>query len=177
MPETRITADGPQLPDNDAGQQDTNDIDNAAHLVFINGRATVMSFLRKTFYTIIGLPTTALVAEHFYTIKCVHVDPTDRLPKFSALTTRRMADNLARLDRFERVVPITSLKASTDNLDEASLARKLAKQIWLTKVYAPQKPSASTSSDTINLRARIYRRPSWRRQKFRRGWMFRIALF
>jgi hypothetical protein len=101
-----------------------------------------MGFLRKTFYTIIGLPTGALLAEHFYTIKCVRADPTDRLPKFSPLVTRRMAENLAFFDRFERSVPITSLKAGTDNLDEATLARKLAKQIWLTKAYAPQKALA-----------------------------------
>lgn len=98
-----------------------------------------MGFLQKTLYTIIGLPTIALVAEYFYTIKCVEVDPTDRLPKYSSLVSRRLAENAARLDRFERVVPLPSLKSSVGSIDEITLSRQFAKQIWLTPAYTPQR--------------------------------------
>jgi hypothetical protein len=98
-----------------------------------------MGLLRKTVYTIIGLPTIALGAEYFYTVKCVEVEPTDRLPKYSSLVSRRLAENAVRLDRFERVVPLVSLKASVNSVDEATLSRQLAKQIWLTRAYSLQR--------------------------------------
>jgi hypothetical protein len=98
-----------------------------------------MGFLRKTLYTIVGLPAAALGAEYFYTGKCHEVPPTDRLPTHSPLVTKRMAENKARLDRFERVVPLSSLVASSKSTDEVTLSRQLAKQMWLTRAYAPQR--------------------------------------
>jgi len=98
-----------------------------------------MGFLRKTLYTIIGLPTIALGAEHFYTIKCVDVDHTDRLIKHCPLVARRVAENKAKFDRFERVVPLASLKVAVTDVDERSLSRQLAKQLWLSAAYAPQR--------------------------------------
>jgi hypothetical protein len=98
-----------------------------------------MGFLRKALFTIVGVPAAALGAEHFYTIRCREVEPTDRLPKYSALVTRRLAENKARLDRFERVVPLSSLTASIGMVDDATLSRRLAKQVWLTRMYAPQR--------------------------------------
>jgi len=50
-----------------------------------------------------------------------------------------MAENKARLDRFERVVPLSSLVASSKSTDEVTLSRQLAKQMWLTRAYAPQR--------------------------------------
>jgi hypothetical protein len=98
-----------------------------------------MGFLRKTFYTLIGLPAAALGAEYFYTIKCVETDPTDRLLKKSPLIARRVAENNARFDRYERVVPIASLKVGVGDIDEPTLARRMAKQMWLSTVYVPQR--------------------------------------
>jgi hypothetical protein len=98
-----------------------------------------MGFLRKTLYTIVGLPTLALGAEYFYTIKCVEVGHTDRLIKRCPLVARRVAENKARFDRFERAVPIASLKVAGADLDEQSLSRRLAKQIWLSEAYTPQR--------------------------------------
>jgi hypothetical protein len=98
-----------------------------------------MGFLRKTLYTIIGLPTAAIGAEYFYTVKCKEVPPTTRLPTHSPLIAKRIAENKARLDRFERVVPLSSLIASKTSTDEVVLSRQLAKQMWLTWSYAPQR--------------------------------------
>ena len=98
-----------------------------------------MGFLRKTVLTIVGLPATALGAEHFYTIKCHDVAPTNRLPTHSPLVVKRMAEDKARLDRFERVVPLSSLTPSSTSTDEVTLSRQLAKQMWLTWAYAPQR--------------------------------------
>jgi hypothetical protein len=98
-----------------------------------------MGFLRKTLYTIIGLPSAAIGVEYFYTIKCVEVDPTDRLIQHSPLIATRISQNKARLDRFERIVPLSSLTATSKTLDEPTLARQLAKQVWLTRVYVPQR--------------------------------------
>jgi hypothetical protein len=98
-----------------------------------------MGFLRKTLYTIIGLPTAAIGAEYFYTIKCIEVDPTDRLIQHSPLIATRISQNNARLDRIERVVPLSSLTATSKTVDESALARQLAKQVWLSAAYAPQR--------------------------------------
>ena len=98
-----------------------------------------MGFLRKTLYTIVGLPTLALSAEYFYTIKCVEVDHTDTLIKRCPLVARRVAENKAKFDRFERVVPIASLNVAGADVDEQSLARRFAKQMWLSAAYAPQR--------------------------------------
>jgi hypothetical protein len=99
-----------------------------------------MGLLRKAFYAIIGIPAAAIAAEYFYTIKCVETEPRDidRLVKYSPLVKKKISDNAARLCRVERVVPIATLQTRTDNLDEESLSRKLAKQIWLTGSYRPQ---------------------------------------
>ena len=95
-------------------------------------------------YTIILVPSSLLAAEYLYTIKCKETPPTDRPLKYSSLTTKRYSENKAYLDRFERSAPITSLKAAIpnidpSNIDEQSLARRLAKQIWLTTWYQPQR--------------------------------------
>jgi hypothetical protein len=98
-----------------------------------------MGFIRKTLWTIVGVPAAALGAEYFYTIKVRETEVTDRLPKYSTLAARRLAENKAALDRFERVVPLSSLTASIGDVDENTLARRLAKQVWLTRMYTPQR--------------------------------------
>src|SRR5579859_2844580 len=98
-----------------------------------------MGFLRKTFYTVIGAPALFVAGEHFYTIKCVEVEPSDRMAKYSPLIARRLAEGTVRFDRYERVVPITSVAASIGNVDEVTLSRRLAKQVWLTGIYTPQR--------------------------------------
>ena len=99
-----------------------------------------MGFIRKTLWTILGVPAAALGAEYFYTIKVREAETTDRLPKYSTLAAHRLAENKARIDRFERVIPLSSLTASIGpDVDENSLARRLAKQVWLTSMYAPQR--------------------------------------
>ena len=69
----------------------------------------------------------------------MEVDHTDRLIKRCPLVARRLAENKAKFDRFERVVPLASLKVAVSDLDDQSLSRRLAKQVWLSAAYAPQR--------------------------------------
>jgi hypothetical protein len=97
-----------------------------------------MGFLRKTFYTIVGIPIAAIAAEYFYTMKCREIEPTNRLIENCPLVARKLSQSITRLDRFERSVPLASLKACTDSIDETTLSRRFAKQIWLSRSYRVQ---------------------------------------
>jgi len=97
---------------------DHNDIQNMIYSKFHHQLDIIMGYSRKTFYTIIGLPTAALVAEHPDTI---------RRSKRRPPVTSRIADSLSRLDRFECMVPVMSLNASRDtpaNSPRKNLARE-----------------------------------------------------
>ena len=59
--------------------------------------------------------------------------------KHCPLVAQGLAENATRLDRYERIVPLTSLKVSVSSLDDQSLSRQFAKQIWLTRAYFPQR--------------------------------------
>lgn len=98
-----------------------------------------MGFLRKTFYTLLAIPPVAMAAEHFYTRNCVLVDLKGNVLHNSPLIAKRTSENLARFDRYERVVPLTSLVASIGPVSETSLVHRIAKQVWLTRAYAPQR--------------------------------------
>jgi len=49
-----------------------------------------------------------------------------------------MVENIAKVDRYEHV-PFSSLKIGTDTIDDTSLVKNFAKQIWLTNAYAIQR--------------------------------------
>jgi hypothetical protein len=97
-----------------------------------------MGFLRKSLYTVVGVPAALLGAEYVYTRKCKEVPPTDRLPKYSPLAARTVAENKARKDRFERIVSVSELTDRIGPVDDVTLSRRLARQIWLSWAYLPQ---------------------------------------